>query len=89
MCWPDLPEVLRSRFTSLSGTTPNSTSNRVTPTPSTVETGARDAFFMRRMLLGNIGKVGTFPEKVREAGLGTSITPKPIGSVVKDPTRQS
>ena len=89
MCWPDrgmFAEQIKQRFASLSGGTAGTTENRATPTPSTVETGARDAFFMRKMLLGNIG---TFPTKVREAGLGTSITPKPLGSVVKDPTRQS
>lgn len=47
--------------------------------------------FMRRLILGGLGNFGN---RTREAGLGTSVTPKPLGSVyqssvVKDITRQS
>lgn len=48
-----------------------------------------DAALKRILFGGTIGGIGDPAQKVREAGLGTSITPKPLGSVVKDPTRQS
>lgn len=40
----------------------------------------------RRLVLGGFGD---FANRVREAGLGTSVAPKSLGTVIPDTTRQT
>lgn len=99
MCWGSemqqkvfdpLYSILKQRAYGSAPTAPSTPTTATTPsTPSTPASADGSSDLMKRLILANTGAVtNQFGQRVREAGLGTSITPKSVGAV-KDPTRQS